>query len=169
MLAFVGVPSLSPECGSSSSQPAGRGSHVSPTLVDPQCGANVDALPQQPAQPTSFMPATAPNGETASPTTRGPTPSQLDWDSKHGLILECKNLSSLESYWQVFADRKASVPLLQELSCSTAQLQRIKAELKKRNRGFAGTKVDPHCNSPTGGSVPFGMKVAVSSKCLPSP
>ncbi len=106
---------------------------------------------------------------TACPTTREPTPSQLDWDCKHGLILECKNLSSLESYWQVFANREAQVSLLQELSCSAAQLQRIKAELKKRNRGFAGTKVDPNYNSPTGGSVPSGMKGALSSKCPPSP
>ena len=74
------------------------------------------------------------------------TPAQLDWDPKHGLILECKNLSSLESYWQVFADRKAQVSLLQELSCTPSQLLRIKAKLKKRSRGVVGTRVDPNYN-----------------------
>ena len=69
-------------------------------------------LPPPRVQSDCPAPAPPPCVLPACPSATGPTPAQLDWDPKHGLILECKNLSSLASYWQVFADRKAQVSLL---------------------------------------------------------
>ena len=90
MPADIDVPVSPLVCNPSSSQPKGHADLTLPTSLGPHPDGPVDTQPQLPAQPTSFMPAPTPSVVTACPTTRGPTPSQLDWDCKHGLILECK-------------------------------------------------------------------------------